>query len=44
MNLIGLITLYGDIVGVIEEVENSPSFEKFGETMLLLNARCASII
>jgi len=35
--LTGLMTLYGVIVGVIEEVGNDPSIEKFGETVLLLD-------
>jgi len=31
------MTLYGAIVGVIVEVGNDPSFDKFGETILLLD-------
>jgi len=31
------MTLYGVIVGVIVEVGNDPSFDKFGETILLLD-------
>jgi len=30
-----LMTFYGVIVGVIEEVGNDPSFEKYGEIVLL---------
>ena len=31
------MTLYGVIVGVIVEVGNDPSFDKFGEIVLLLD-------
>jgi hypothetical protein len=32
-----LMTLYGSIVGVIQEVGNDPSFEKYGKIVLLVD-------
>lgn len=35
--LTNLMTLYCAIIGVLEEVENDTSFEKYGEIMFLLD-------
>ncbi|XP_058776173.1 uncharacterized protein LOC131650484 [Vicia villosa] len=37
MTLTSLMTLYGAIIGVLEEVGNDTSFAKYGKTMLLLD-------